>query len=156
MPISAALKHHYGSEWRAISAQIRFARARGRCETCDRPHLKVVQTLADGQWYDDERHVWRDCMGHISDGPAGRDSPGTRWVRVVISAAHLDHDPVNRDPSNLAALCQRCHLRHDLQLHLARRWVTCRRRSALGDLFLGPYATLDLGYLGETFRATAA
>jgi hypothetical protein len=156
MPISPSLKHHYGSEWRAISAQIRFDRARGRCETCDRPHLRVVQTLPDGQWYDDERHVWRDGMGQRADGPAGRDPPSLRWVRVVISAAHLDHDPVNRDPGNLSALCQRCHLRHDLQFHLARRWVTCRRRSALGDLFLGSYAILDLGHLGTALPAAAA
>jgi hypothetical protein len=74
MPISPSLRHHYGSEWRAISAQIRFDHARGRCETCDRPHLKVVQTLPDGQWYDNERHVWRDGVGQRVDGPAGRDA----------------------------------------------------------------------------------
>ena len=32
---------------------------------------------------------------------------------VVLTVAHLDHDPTNNDDNNLAALCQRCHNRHD-------------------------------------------
>src|SRR5208337_3920801 len=31
---------------------------------------------------------------------------------------------------------------HDRPHHLAQRWITYRRRSAVGDLFLGPYPTL--------------
>jgi ATP-dependent DNA ligase len=43
---------------------------------------------------------------------------------------------------NLRALCQRCHMLHDRPHHLAQRWVSYRRRSAVGDLFLGPYPAL--------------
>jgi hypothetical protein len=31
---------------------------------------------------------------------------------------------------------------HDRPRHLAQRWITYRRRLAVGDLFLGPYQTL--------------
>jgi hypothetical protein len=31
---------------------------------------------------------------------------------------------------------------HDRPQHLAQRWITYRRRQALGDLFLGPYVVL--------------
>jgi hypothetical protein len=31
---------------------------------------------------------------------------------------------------------------HDRPHHLAQRWITYRRRSAVGDLFLGPYPAL--------------
>ena len=60
-------------------------------------------------------------------------------TRVVLAAAHLDSDPTNNRLKNLRALCQRCHMLHDRPHHLAQRWITYRRRSAVGDLFLGPY-----------------
>ncbi len=33
--------------------------------------------------------------------------------KVVITIAHLDHDPANNDMDNLAALCQKCHNKYD-------------------------------------------
>ena len=60
-------------------------------------------------------------------------------THVVPAAAHLDSDPTNNRRNNLRALCQRCHMLHDRPHHLAQRWITYRRRSAVGDLFLGPY-----------------
>ena len=62
-----------------------------------------------------------------------------RRTRVVLSTCHLDHDPQNNTPGNLAALCQRCHLLHDVPEHRKRRAVTVRARRACGDLFTGPY-----------------
>lgn len=35
--------------------------------------------------------------------------------RVVLTVAHLDHDPTNNDERNLKAMCQRCHNRYDVQ-----------------------------------------
>jgi hypothetical protein len=63
-------------------------------------------------------------------------------TRVVLAAAHLDSDPTNNRLKNLRALCQRCHMLHDRQHHLTQRWITYRRRSADGDLFLGPYRAM--------------
>jgi 5-methylcytosine-specific restriction endonuclease McrA len=33
--------------------------------------------------------------------------------KVVLTIAHLDHDTTHNDPSNLAAVCQRCHFSYD-------------------------------------------
>ena len=33
--------------------------------------------------------------------------------KVVLTIAHLDHTPQNCDPSNLRALCQKCHNNYD-------------------------------------------
>ena len=70
----------------------------------------------------------------------------TRWrtTRVVLAAAHLDSDPTNNRLANLRSLCQRCHVLYDRPHDLAQRWITYRRRYALGDLFLGFY---DIGVL---------
>lgn len=54
---------------------------------------------------------------------------------VFIQAAHLDHDRTNCEPSNLAALCQRCHLIYDAPLHAIEAYKTRREGKALKDLF---------------------
>ena len=39
--------------------------------------------------------------------------------KVILTTAHLDHDRTNNAWENLSALCQRCHLRHDREQHIA-------------------------------------
>lgn len=41
--------------------------------------------------------------------------------RVVLATAHIDRNTDNNKFDNLAALCQRCHLRHDLGQHIFSR-----------------------------------
>jgi 5-methylcytosine-specific restriction endonuclease McrA len=41
--------------------------------------------------------------------------------RVVLTVAHIDRNKDNNRFDNLAALCQRCHLRHDLPQHVENR-----------------------------------
>jgi len=41
--------------------------------------------------------------------------------KVVLTVAHIDHDKNNNSFFNLAALCQKCHLGHDLKRHLWNR-----------------------------------
>ena len=48
--------------------------------------------------------------------------------RVVLTIAHLDHDTCNNDPKNLKALCQKCHLTYDAQLHAQHARITRRKR----------------------------
>lgn len=54
---------------------------------------------------------------------------------VVLTIAHLDHTPENCAPENLAAWCQRCHLKYDAEHHRLTAWKTRRARKAIGDLF---------------------
>ena len=49
-------------------------------------------------------------------------------AKVVLTVAHLDHDEANCGLENLRALCQRCHLRYDLQQHMANAALTRRRK----------------------------
>lgn len=41
--------------------------------------------------------------------------------KVILTTAHMDHDNTNNDLDNLRHLCQRCHLRHDLDQHVTNR-----------------------------------
>jgi len=139
VPIRPALRWFYPIDWPQLSRAIRFGRAKGRCETCRRPHGAKILCLPDGRWFDREGNAWRDHCGRSCAAPWGPDLDRLRTTRVVPAAAHLDHDPANNSSSNLRSLCQRCHLLHDRPYHLAQRWLSYLRRWALGDLFTGPY-----------------
>lgn len=138
MPIRPQLKWLYPLDWPQLSAIIRFGRANGRCETCGRPHGKIVRHLGDGRWYDDECAQWRCGQGRALPRLAP-EADQAATTTVYLATAHLDHDPGNSSPRNLKALCQRCHMLHDRDEHYRQRWLTLRRRKALGDLFTGPY-----------------
>ena len=36
-------------------------------------------------------------------------------VKIVLTIAHLDHNPQNNESSNLRALCQKCHNNYDIE-----------------------------------------
>jgi 5-methylcytosine-specific restriction endonuclease McrA len=98
----------YPKNWKEISKQIRFERAGGKCEWCGavncQPHpitgSKVVLTVA---------HLGTD----FADGSKGDK-----------------HNKMDVRPENLAALCQRCHLRYDIDEHIANRKITLAKRRA--------------------------
>ncbi len=141
MPIRREHRFFYPIDWPQLSAVIRFRRAGGRCEVCQRPHGRTVYHLGDGRWWDAEAGIWRDGAGRIICLAVGAEDVlgRVRTTRVVLAAAHRDHDSANNTSKNLAAFCQRCHMIHDQREHQRRRWRTLFRRKAMGDLFRGPY-----------------
>jgi hypothetical protein len=139
MPIRPDLRNLYPAHWSELSRKVRFERAGGVCEDCGRPHGEEVRALADGCWYDPKRKTWRDGRGQDISRPDLEGPIKARTTRVVLAAAHLDHDPTNNRLENLKSLCQRCHMIHDRPYHLSQRRITYLLRRALGDLFLGPY-----------------
>jgi hypothetical protein len=141
MPIRAEMRWFYPIDWPQISWQVRFERARGVCQGCGRPHGETIRCLPDGRWFDIASQAWRNDRGRLARRPDGKEAAQVRQSRVVLAAAHLDHNPSNNRPGNLKSLCQRCHLIHDRPHHLARRRITYLLRRALGDLFLGPYSS---------------
>ena len=95
-------RHLYPSDWEQISIDIRYVRAGNRCEWCGA-----------------ENHLPHPVTGS----------------RVVLTVAHLgvdlpDGSPGDKRnkmdcrPENLAALCQRCHLRYDIDEHVENSRVT--------------------------------
>ncbi len=105
----------YPEDWNEISRRIR-ARAGGRCEGPP---------------------GWDELEDPDGRCPArqGCPSPFT-GSKVVLTVAHVhDPDPMNCSDSNLAALCQRCHLNLDRPHHIAKARRTRRARRAIADLF---------------------
>lgn len=110
MPIRPENKKLYPKNWKQIRKDI-LQRANNRCEFCG------VENYAEG---------YRDKDGNfiISEGVQQEADTidGEKIIRIVLTVAHLDHDPQNNDYNNLRALCQRCHLRHDIEQH-RQSWI---------------------------------
>lgn len=134
MPIRPENRWYYPIDWPQLSNAIRFGRARSRCERCKRPHMRKVLHLGDGRWWDADAHRWRTDGGKVI-AVRGAGLMEVQSTYVVLACAHLDHDPGNNLPSNLAALCQRCHMLHDAVEHRWQRWWNAFRRRAIRDLF---------------------
>lgn len=105
MPIKPENRSLYPRNWQAISRHIRKVRAMGRCECegeCGISHVKVCDQT--GSILYDQRCNARNSQPHPITGS-----------QVVLTVAHLDHDPTNNKHDNLRAMCQRCHNRYDAE-----------------------------------------
>jgi len=58
------------------------------------------------------RNVRMNALGYGRPTANGKRHPITGSV-VVLTIAHLDHQPKNCDDGNLRACCQRCHNTYD-------------------------------------------
>lgn len=85
MPIRPENRARYPRNWRAIRAMI-LNRAGDTCEGSP---------------------AFQDCraQNYLPHPVTGS--------KVVLTIAHLDHQPENNDPANLRAWCQRCHNTYD-------------------------------------------
>lgn len=99
MPIKPKNKGKYPENWAEISLYIRTVKSAGYCEFCGVPN-----------------HVTINKWTRKRVPEASPDS-----FKVVLTAAHMDHNPENCDIDNLKALCQRCHLNYDKNEHLQSR-----------------------------------
>lgn len=119
MPISKEKRALYPpAEWKKIREAI-LARARNRCEWCGRPNGEIVAVLPCGCWAlaaITDAFVCGFARADACHLRLGRPHDPTefgfgRFVKTVLTIAHVDRDPRNNAPENLAATCQRCHLR---------------------------------------------
>ena len=126
----------YPTDWKLIRSAI-LDRAGHRCEQCGAPNLETIARASDAYMVEDGR-VFDSETGEPRGVAKGSEFPAIRWVRVVLTVAHLDHTPSNCDPSNLRAWCQRCHLAYDLPEHRKHAAETRRKRiEDAGQLTLG-------------------
>jgi len=112
MPIKPENKARYPDNWKEISWRIRTERSGGRCE----------------------------CEGECLSGHSGRceainyqPHPDT-GSKVILTTAHLNPPIEDCSDENLKAMCQRCHLNYDYDLHKQNRLDGLRCKET-GDLF---------------------
>jgi hypothetical protein len=111
MPIRKENRARYPKNWKEISLRIRFKRAKGRCE-------------CTGECGDD--HNIRCTARHKYRHP---DTGST----VILTVAHLDHQPENCVDENLKAMCQKCHNKLDAPMRRQGIQQRAREQRAIGD-----------------------
>lgn len=114
----------YPPDWDDISRKVR-EEAGNRCEWCGVENHALGARDLDGQWWS------FDEIERISDAEiaAAFGCGYPKIIRIVLTVAHIhDPDPMNVERSNLAALCNRCHLNHDRPHHIANAAATRERK----------------------------
>lgn len=122
MPIKPENRSRYPANWKQIRAAI-LERAAHKCEECGIPNYAYRNRTTD-EW-----------TTHLMQVETWTCVDEDKVTRIVLTIAHLDHTPENCSPDNLKALCQRCHLRYDHDLHQRHSRETRRAGKAVGDLF---------------------
>jgi hypothetical protein len=137
MPIKPENRARYPANWMEIRAGI-LARAGDCCEQCKVPNGKRIARGAGpfaGTFQIDTAEVFDAETGEYIASVRMSEYQVKNLVTIVLTIAHLDHMPENCDPSNLRALCQLHHLKHDAAHHAETARATRRERLAVGDLF---------------------
>lgn len=102
----------YPPNWKKEIVPRILARANNCCEFCGLENKSKVFSASKNnkkQWFKtiEEARNWQPNETMIRYC--------SRWVTVVLTIAHLDHDETNHEVKDdrLKALCQLCHLRYD-------------------------------------------
>ncbi len=162
MPIKPENRARYPADWPAISLAAK-ERARWRCQHrgCTAKQYSVGRWICFGGGPQE----WRPIEGNLPKRTAqdreffmageGRDAAGEPWTYgqarafidrwawadgerplvIVLTVAHLNHQPEDCRPENLAAMCQRHHLAYDHEHHRANAWATRRAKAGTMELF---------------------
>lgn len=114
----------YHPDWKWIAQQIKD-QAGNRCEWCGVANGAHGARDLSGTWHD-------EYQINNMNYDVGINLFGDEWdwhmITIVLTTAHLCHDKRCIDPTHLFALCQRCHLNADRDLHMAKAALTRQRK----------------------------
>jgi 5-methylcytosine-specific restriction endonuclease McrA len=113
MPIRPENRQRYPENWKEIRAAI-LRRAGNRCEECGLHNHSIGTRHKDGTFrnpYPGQWDIYHDNLRSHHSKQQALTAAGL--IMIVLTIAHLDHQPENVDPANLKSLCQKCHNRYD-------------------------------------------
>jgi len=116
----------YPADWEKISLRIR-ERDEWKCKWCGVENGAIGYRESGGKFiklYDSAEEV--DQRAEILEL-----IDSVKVIRIVLTVAHINHDVSDNSDENLAALCQKCHLSHDAQIH-ARHSAETRLKRKTG------------------------
>jgi len=134
MPVKPENIDKYPDNWKQISSYIRFVRAKNHCEVCGVRNYSIIERHKYGKWSYVSQALMDQLYSKIKY--AGHNmTTALRYfgfVKVILTTAHLDHNPENCDHDNLKAMCQKCHNSYDAE----HRKQTRREAKLKGQLKL--------------------
>lgn len=142
MPIKPENKALYPPNWKEIRQSI-LERACHHCEECQAPNHSVGARDRFGDFHlEDDIHNMNSDVGEHYFG----EFP--KMIKIILTIAHLDHDPTNNEPANLKALCQKCHNRYDAEHRKQTRRATlaARKQTARTKYATDPQQALQQGF----------
>ena len=127
----------YAPNWKYEIRPAILLRANNCCEVCGVANYAYGYRDDDGKFYDykfieDELELrGNDMFDNVLSSCFDKKGNPTKGIKIVLTIAHLDHDEHNHNVSldRLKAMCQRCHLRYDVDEKKRRR------RNKYVDLF---------------------
>ena len=143
MPIKPENRARYPKTWPAISVEAK-ERAGWRCQHAG----CLARQYSIGIWHRPagDAHEWAEQYEPPATYAEARAVAAEAWWEVqhvggdkltiiVLTVAHLNHEPEDCRPENLAAMCQRHHLAYDAKHHAETAYATRRARSGTAELF---------------------
>ena len=151
MPIRPENRALYPKNWKSeVVPRIR-ARSQNRCEChgecgiyhgisnpgismpldprrCAIANGDVTYMTPDGKWHG----CYQSLKGEVIETVAGKDY---RAIEIVLTVAHLNHQPEDCSDKNLLHMCQGCHNRYDMPTRRAGIKARAKATRAAGDLF---------------------
>jgi hypothetical protein len=126
MPVDYRL---YPANWKKEIRPAVLTRAEHKCERCGLRNYSVGHRERDGRFVGVHGNITLDPAGEgllypslepLTHKEARKIADGLNLIEqevhymvIVLTIAHLDHNPAHNDMQNLGALCQRCHLNYD-------------------------------------------
>lgn len=112
----------YPRDWFTVIRPNIMQRSNNYCERCGVKNYTLVQVFRSGiRKVVDEFFTHKDATSVSKRLTLSADLKIYKYSVVVLTVAHLDHNIENNDYSNLKALCQKCHNRHDIKDRVKNR-----------------------------------
>jgi len=119
----------YAPNWKTEIVPAIKERDGHRCKFCKVPNYATIFRGIVEDGVEEPTEIYQFADGKICDAKTGEEiwdgvavwidvhplsgNPLQKAIKIILTVAHLDHNIDNNDHENLAALCQRCHLRYD-------------------------------------------
>lgn len=145
----------YPSNWLTEIRPAIMQRAGHCCEKCGVPNYAVGYRDEEGSFNPTCGNVVHDLAGQGLSYPSLQglsyreakeladtnnefnDDGLYKYIVIALTIAHLNHDINDNDFKNLAALCQRCHNRYDVEFRKANRKKSLKKSKVIVELFDG-------------------
>lgn len=135
----------YDPAWKTEIRPAVLKRAYHCCESCGIDNYAVVS-------WDKEYEGWERARGNMHADAAGNGEftyqearfmadhwneieDDKKWIVIVLTIAHLNHDVKDNRMENLSALCQRCHNKYDRNYRKQNAKATIEKKKGLQSLF---------------------
>lgn len=108
----------YPENWLTEIRPTILTRDNNQCKHCDVKNHAIIKRHDFGGY----RYLFSGEYSHISE-LVRRGYNRTQaikklgFTKIVLTIAHLNQDITDNSDLNLAALCQRCHLKHDREFN---------------------------------------